>query len=113
MNNEEIMLLKEDVNLEIKKKKYETLRYVLFNEEDKMPFAIHLFFENGKFMVNSRDERSYVIGKTFEFSDFQVAKLKFLKLLDLTIEISKEEIKLGYSVEYSSPLWDKKIDSKN
>ncbi|EOB4310179.1 hypothetical protein ACIT6Z_002386 [Listeria monocytogenes] len=47
MNNEEIMLLKEDINLEIKKKKYETLRYVLFNEEDKMPFAIHLFLKMG------------------------------------------------------------------
>ncbi|WP_312024994.1 Imm59 family immunity protein [Listeria marthii] len=52
------------------------------------------FFENGKFMVNSRDERSYVIGKTFEFSDLSEAKLKFLKLLDLTIEINKEDIKL-------------------
>lgn len=45
-------------------------------------------------MVNSRDERSYVIGKTFEFSDLSEAKLKFLKLLDLTIEINKEDIKL-------------------
>lgn len=64
-------------------------------------------------MVNSRDERSYVIGNTFEFSDFREAKLKFLKLLDLTIEISKEDIKLGYSADYSSPLWDKIIDSKS
>lgn len=108
MNNEDIMLLKEDINLEIKKKKYETLRYVLFNKEDRMPFAIHLFFEDGKFRVNSRDERSYIIGKKFEFSDFNEAKLKFLKLLDLTIEISKEDIKLGYSADYSSNLWDKK-----
>ncbi|MBC2301644.1 hypothetical protein HCJ79_06125 [Listeria welshimeri] len=43
----------------------------------------------------------------FGFSDFEKAELKFLKLLDLTIEISKEDIKLGYSADYSSPLWDK------
>ncbi|ECB9722363.1 hypothetical protein FL869_15020, partial [Listeria monocytogenes] len=72
-----------------------------------------IFFEKGKFMVNSRDERSYVIGKEFEFFDFIEVELKFLKLLDLTIEISKEDIKLDYSADYSSPLWDKKIDSKS
>lgn len=32
----------------------------------------------------------------FGFSDFEKAKLKFLQLLDLTIEISKGDIKLGY-----------------
>ncbi|CUK53939.1 conserved hypothetical protein [Listeria monocytogenes] len=36
-----------------------------------------------------------------------------MKLLDLTIEISKGDIKLGYSADYPSPLWDKKIDSKS
>ncbi|UVD67389.1 Imm59 family immunity protein [Listeria innocua] len=48
----------------------------------------------------------------FGFSDFEKAELKFLKLLDLTIKISKEDIKLGYSADYSSPLWDKKLIQK-
>ncbi|HDM9370634.1 TPA: hypothetical protein P0424_002910, partial [Listeria monocytogenes] len=46
------------------------------------------------------------------FSDFEKAKLKFLQLLDLTIEISKGDIKLGYSADYPSPLWDKKLIQK-
>ncbi|EAD5016461.1 hypothetical protein G6J51_002881, partial [Listeria monocytogenes] len=60
------------------------------------------------FTIHNEEDR-----ELFGVSDFEKAKLKFLKLLDLTIEISKEDIKLGYSAEYSSPLWDKKIDSKS
>ncbi|MBF2350442.1 Imm59 family immunity protein [Listeria marthii] len=58
--------------------------------------------------MNNEEDRAL-----FGFSDFEKAELKFLKLLDLTIEISKEDIKLGYSADYSSPLWDKNIDSKS
>ncbi|CBW86068.1 Hypothetical protein of unknown function [Listeria ivanovii subsp. ivanovii PAM 55] len=107
MINQDISKLKEEIDSVVTQKNYETLRYVLFNEGDGTPFAVHLFIKNDKFMVNSRDERSYVVGKTFEFSTFDEAKVKFLKLLDLTVEINKEDIKLGYSAEYYSPLWNK------
>ncbi|MDT0091869.1 Imm59 family immunity protein [Listeria marthii] len=58
--------------------------------------------------MNNEEDRAL-----FGFSDFEKAELKFLKLLDLTIEINKEDLKLGYSADYSSPLLDKKIDSKS
>ncbi|HEL8844239.1 TPA: hypothetical protein U0G00_002936, partial [Listeria monocytogenes] len=60
------------------------------------------------FTINNEEDRAL-----FGFPDFEKAELKFLKLLDLTIEISKGDIKLGYSADYPSPLWDKKIDSKS
>ncbi|MBF2519435.1 hypothetical protein IA940_05840 [Listeria marthii] len=58
--------------------------------------------------MNNEEDRAL-----FGFFDFEKAELKFLKLLDLTIEINKEDLKLGYSADYSSPLLDKKIDSKS
>ncbi|EUJ33150.1 hypothetical protein MFLO_04405 [Listeria floridensis FSL S10-1187] len=94
------------IKQEINKKNYQTLRYVLFDENSKTPFAVHLYLKDDKFMVDSRDERGYIIGATFEFLTFDEAKSKFFHILDLTVEINRGDLKLGYASDYSSPLWD-------
>ncbi|WP_260442722.1 Imm59 family immunity protein [Listeria booriae] len=106
MENVNISELKANIISEIKKNHYETLRYVLFNGKDRTPYAVHLFWEDGKFIVNSRDERSYVVGKSFEFNSFEEAKERFFRTLSLTIEISRSDIKDGYKADYPSPLWE-------
>ncbi|MEN2666751.1 Imm59 family immunity protein [Listeria aquatica] len=107
MTNQQLKDFKKEIEQEINQKNYQTLRYVLFDEDSKVPFAVHLYVKDDKFMVNSRDDRSYVIGKTFEFTTFEEAKKKFFHILKLTVEINKEDAKLGYVTEYPSPLWDK------
>lgn len=91
----------------ISEKNYQSLVYVLFNEKDTTPFAIHLFFKNNLFMVNCRDDRSYIIGKTFEFTNFLEAKEKFFKLLDFTVREGRRDVANSGSYMYPSPLWDK------
>lgn len=95
------------VEQEIKKRHFESLHYVLFNEKDTTPFAIHLFFRDNLFMVNCRDDRSYIIGKTFEFTNFLEAKEKFFKLLDFTVREGRRDVANSGSYMYPSPLWDK------
>ena len=51
------------VEQEIKERHFESLQYVLFDENKRsLPWAFHLFYRDGKFMINSRDDRSYVMG---------------------------------------------------
>ena len=57
--------------LEIKERGLESLSYVLFDELSSQPWAFHLFYKDGKFMINTRDERSYIIGNTVEFNSFE------------------------------------------
>lgn len=100
-----ISKLKAIIISEIENKHYETLRYVLFNDKDRTPYAVHLFWDDGKFIVNSRDERSYVIGKSFEFNSFEEAKERFFRNLFLTVEISRSDVAGGHKADYPSPLW--------
>ena len=58
-------------------------------------------------MVNCRDDRSYIMGKTFEFTNFLEAKEKFFKLLDFTVREGRRDVANRGSYMYSSPLWDK------
>ena len=95
------------VEHEIKKRHFESLHYVLFDETKQLPWAFHLYQKNGKFYVEGRDDRSYVMGNTIEFDNFQDAKKVFFDKLELVIESNKLNIQLGIAVEYCSPLWDK------
>lgn len=95
------------VEHEIKKRHFESLHYVLFDETKQLPWAFHLYQKNGKFYVEGRDDRSYVMGNAVEFDNFQDAKKVFFDKLELVIEYNKLNIQLGLPVEYSSPLWDK------
>ncbi|MBC2370135.1 hypothetical protein HBP99_16010 [Listeria booriae] len=92
---------------EIKNNHYESLRYVLFSDKDMTPFAVHLFWEDGKFIVNSRDERGYVVGKSFEFNSFEEAKEKFFRTLFLSVKRNRSDVEEGYQADYPSPLWQK------
>lgn len=85
---------------------FQTLRYVLFDEKNRLPWATHLYYDDNKFKVNSRDERSYVVGKTWEFDSLEKASDKFFNILTSTVESEKLANKLGFSHPYSSPLWD-------
>ena len=94
------------VEQEIKKRHFESLQYVLFDENKRLPWAFHLFYRDGKFMINGRDDRSYVMGNTIEFTSFEDAKTSFISKLEHFVESTKKGIKVGFSPYYSSPLWD-------
>ena len=83
------------VEHEIKKRHFESLHYVLFDETKQLPWAFHLYQKNGKFYVEGRDDRSYVMGNAVEFDNFQDAKKVFFDKLELVIESNKLNIQLG------------------
>ena len=95
------------VEQEIKKRHFESLHYVLFDENKRLPWAFHLYQKNGKFYVDGRDDRSYIVGHSKEYDNFESAKKDFFEKLELVIESNKLNIQLGLSAEYPSPLWDK------
>ena len=98
--------MKQDVEKEIKEKKLESIHYVLFDENKRLPWAFHLFYKDGKFMINGRDDRSYVMGSTIEFTSFEDAKLAFLERLEHFVKSNQFKVKIGETPDYSSPLWD-------
>lgn len=102
----DIESLKNIVEKEIKERGLESLSYVLFDEDSRQPWATHLFFKNGKFQINSRDERSYIVGKTWEFDTMKEAWDEFFKILSLTVHAEQLANELGLSHPYPSPLWD-------
>ena len=106
MNSEQIEKFKQEIECIIKEKNYMSLQYVLFDETNKTPFAVHIFNKNDLFMVNSRDERAHVIGRTFEFDNFSEAEKKFFKVLDFIVREGRRDISNRGRYMYSSPLWD-------
>lgn len=96
------------VEQEIKKRHLESLYYVLFDETKRLPLAFHLFYKDGKFMINGRDDRSYVMGNTIEFTSFEDAKIAFLGKLEHFVKSNQFRVKIGKTPDYSSPLWDEK-----
>lgn len=94
------------VEQEIKKRHFESLHYVLFDENKNLPWAFHLFYRDGKFMINSRDDRSYVMGNTIEFTSFEDAKIAFLERLEHFVKSNQFKVKIGKKPYYPSPLWD-------
>ena len=94
------------VEQEIKKRHFESLQYVLFDENKRLPWAFHLFYRDGKFMINSRDDRFYVIGNTVEFNSFEEAKADFINTLEKYVEMNIQGKELGFTPEYPLPLWD-------
>ena len=107
MNSEQIEKFKQEIECIIKEKNYIFLRYVLFDATTRTPFAVHIFNKDDLFMVNSRDERAHVIGRTFEFDNFSEAKKKFFNVLDFIVREGRRDISNRGSYMYSSPLWDK------
>ena len=99
--------MKHDVEKEIKEKKLESIHYVLFDENKNLPWAFHLFYRDGKFMINGRDDRSYVMGRTVAFDDFNEAEYFFINKLEHFVESNRFKLKIGKKPYYSSPLWDK------
>ena len=98
------------VEQEIKKRHFESLHYVLFDETKSLPWAFHLFYRDGKFMINGRDDRSYVMGKTIEFTSFEDAKIAFLEKLEHFVKSNQFKVQIGEPPYYPSPLWDEKED---
>ena len=94
------------VEQENKKSHFESLHYVLFDEQSSQPSAFHLFYRDGKFMINGRDDRSYVMGNTVEFNSFEEAKADFINTLENYVEMNIQGKELGFTPDYPSPLWD-------
>ena len=88
---------------EIKERGLESLSYVLFEENKRLPWAFHLFYRDGKFMINGRDDRSYVMGNTIEFTSFEDAKIAFLERLEHFVKSNQFRVKIGKTPYYSSP----------
>lgn len=99
-----------DLNKTIHEHGYENLYYVLFDEDSNLPWAIHLYYKNNKFIVNSRDDRSYIIGKSWEFENYEKAKHFFIKKMETFVQLNRLEIQTGHPPYYPSPLWDEKQD---
>lgn len=106
----DIELLKHELETEICTRGFDSLHYVLFDQNKRHPWAFHLYQKNGKFYVDGRDDRSYIVGHSGEYDDFESAKQAFFEKLELVIESNKMNIQLGLPTEYSSPLWDKVDD---
>mgnify|MGYP000544590660 FL=1 len=94
------------VEQEIKKRHFESLHYVLFDENKRLPWAFHLYQKNGKFYVDGRDVRSYIVGHSKEYDNFEEAKTAFISKLENFVESTRKGLKVGFSPYYSSPLWD-------
>ena len=90
--------------LEIKERGLESLSYVLFDEQSSQPWAFHLFYKDGKFMINGRDDRSYV--NTIEFTSFLDSNIDFLERLEHFLKYNQLRVKIGKPPYYSSPLWN-------
>ena len=84
--------MKNIVEQEIKKRHFESLHYVLFDEDRNLPWAIHLYYKNNKFIVNSRDDRSYIMGKSWEFENYEEAKHFLIKKMETFVELNRLEI---------------------
>ena len=97
-----------DLNKTIHEHGYENLYYVLFDEDSNLPWAIHLYYKNNKFIVNSRDDRSYIFGKSWEFENYEEAKHFFIKKMETFVQLNRLEIQTGHPPHYPSPLWDEK-----
>lgn len=98
--------LKNELETEIRARGFDSLHYVLFDEKNSQPWATHLFYRDNKFMINSRDERSYVVGTTWEYDNIVEAKDKFMSVLKQTVNAELLASELGFSHPYLSPLWD-------
>lgn len=68
---------KKELEKILKTKKLDSIRYVLFEYDNSMPFAVHLDWVDDKYQVNVRDERGYVEGNPFSFDQFDEAKKNF------------------------------------
>ena len=106
MKNIDITKLTNIIEKEIKNRGFESLHYVLFDENKRLPWAFHLFYRDGKFYVNGRDDRSYVIGHEQAFDNFEEAKYDFFEKLDLVVTSNRLNKQLGYPTEYDSSLWE-------
>ncbi|HHT7813252.1 TPA: Imm59 family immunity protein [Streptococcus suis] len=106
MDEKHVLKWKNDIEQEIKKRNFDSLRYVLFDETKRLPWAFHLYQKNGKFYVDGRDDRTYIIGHSEEHENFEDAKQDFFERLELVIETNKLNKQLGLPSDYSSPLWD-------
>ena len=94
------------VEQEIKKRHFESLQYVLFDERKRLPWAFHLYQKNGKFYVDGRDDRSYIVGHSKEYDNFESAKKDFFEKLEHFVKSNQFKVKIGETPDYSSPLWD-------
>ncbi|CYX34477.1 Imm59 family immunity protein [Streptococcus suis] len=106
MDEKHILKWKNDIEQEIKKRNFDSLRYVLFDETKRLPWAFHFYQKNGKFYVDGRDDRTYIIGHSEEHENFEDAKQDFFERLELVIETNKLNKQLGLPSDYPSPLWD-------
>lgn len=62
--------------------------------------------EKWKFYVDGRDDKSYVMGNTIEFTSFEDAKIAFLEKLEHFVKSNQFKVKIGEPPYYSSPLSD-------
>ncbi|HEM3614064.1 TPA: hypothetical protein U1C23_000889 [Streptococcus suis] len=91
---------------EIERRNYQTLRYSILGDKSLDEWQVRIDFDDNKqvYQVYATMDRASVRGK-YEFNDFEEAKNKFLRLLDLTVSSNKFSVEQGDMPEYYSPLW--------
>lgn len=104
---EKIYSFKKNLQEQIEKEGLEELRFVLFDEDSNIPWAIHFFSREDKFIINRRDERTYIIGVEEIFTDFEEAKVELISYMKAYVRYNQSSVKSGFSGDYPCSLWDK------
>ncbi|GFH43515.1 hypothetical protein Hs30E_20440 [Lactococcus hodotermopsidis] len=108
MSNEILENQKLELEEEIKKLGYGSLRYSLLKipAQNRNEWQRRIDYENGKYFVYLLADRESLMGSKKEFNNFEEAKKEFLARLEGTVELNRMYIQAKMPVEYSSPLWD-------
>lgn len=107
--NKDINEQRQELEDEIKKLGYQTLRYSLLctQEEKREEWQIRIDYENGKYYVYGLVDRAGLIGEKKEFADFSLASAEFLDRLKHVVRYNQLALENNMLTRYSSPLWDK------
>ncbi|HEL9598585.1 TPA: hypothetical protein U0J99_001097 [Streptococcus suis] len=82
----------------IKSRKFDHIRYELFNQNSLSPFATHIFNKDSKYYVENRDERGELVGNPYIFENFEEAQEKFLGVLSNKVKLSEQyDEQFGFS----------------
>lgn len=107
---------KNDIERKIKdkvsKKGYKTLRLVLFDKDNRLPYAVHFFDYNNKYYIENRDEKGELIGNPYILDNLEEAEKRLFEVLKQVVFLNKYYFKNFGEAPYNSPLWSNTVDTK-
>ncbi|MBC1486460.1 Imm59 family immunity protein [Listeria seeligeri] len=83
------------------------LRYSIFEGEEnkKEEYQVRIEYKESHYEVYTTHERASIVGK-YKFDDYESAKNKFLRLLELMVISNRLAVQDGDSPNYPCSLWD-------